>query len=143
MKRAVFIGIIMLSLCLSGCNTSSEYTFMKPASEIVSMDIICTDPYRDYSAYNDIEPAYKIASEQWSSFISDFTKITCKRYYADPCLSLSGMVIRITYMDGSYEVISPYTGLHVTSDGDWRYIMCYFDDAAFNSLISAYTEDKG
>ena len=140
MKRTVLITVIVLLLCMSGCSTERTYTFMQPQEEIVSIDLIYVDPYSDYSAYNSIEAIHTIPVEQWTTFFEEFDKVTCKRHGMDPCYSTSGTIIRIIYADGGYEVISAYTGLHISADGEWEYTSFYFDETEFKKLI-AKTED--
>lgn len=138
MKRLVLIVISLLAFFLCSCNENLNYPFMQPSKDITGIDIIYVDGYRDYKSYDHLEAIHSIAPEQWSIFIDSLNKITCKKQSYEPYYSLSGNVIRITYADDSYEVISRYTGAQFSADGDLRYPVIYFDSEEFDEFITKY-----
>ena len=138
MKKVIFIGMALIILCLSGCKENESYTFMHPLEKITSIDLIYVEQYCDYNTYDGIPATKTIPTEQWPAFIEDFRDITCKYHSMDPTYSTSGTIIRILYSDGSHEVISAYTGLHISSDGKGNYTPFCFDKDEFTTLIETW-----
>ena len=136
MKRLVLIVMPVLVFFLYSCNENLNYPFMQPFENITGIDIIYVDGYRDYKTYDHLEAIRSIEPEQWSFFIDNLNSITCKKHGYEPYYSLSGSVIRITYADNSYEVISQHTGAQFFADGDLKYPAIRFDSEEFKEFIT-------
>lgn len=143
MKRLFLIVMPLLVFFLCSCNKNLNYTFMQPIEDITGIDIIYVDGYRDYKSYDQLEATHSVEPEQWNLFIDSLKKVTCKKQSYEPYYSLSGIVIRITYADDSYELISRYTGAQFSADGDLRYPVIRFDSEEFDEFITKYTIGDG
>lgn len=137
MKRTIILALALILLHLGGCKAQRHYLFSQQIENIDNIEIVYIDPFSAITEYDQLESIATISSEQWESFIHDFHAIPCSAYFLDPYQAIEGNVIRITYKDGGYEVISEYSGLQITSNGEWKYPPYYFDSQAFNSFVEA------
>jgi hypothetical protein len=113
---------------------------MQPIENVTSIDIIYVENFLEYKSYDQLEAMYMIPSEQWGAFIDSLNRITCKKHHYEPNYSLAGYLIRITYADGCYEVISRRTGAQFSIDGDRKYPWVRFDREEFDDFITKYIE---
>ena len=140
MKKFFALYLLLLLLLLSSCKSQEGYTFAQSFENIESIDIIYVSPYSapPRKGFLEFEPVATVESEQWDVFFESFYNIPCSAYFLDPHHDLSGNVIRIIYLDGTHEVISAHTGVHIDTNNRWWYPMYYFDIEAFGNLIDSY-----
>ncbi len=146
MKNMRWITIcIACAILLWSCQTNSvRYELMQDTSQIVSIQIAEGINERDAleGNYDKLKVIVSIPEEQWELFLANFQTVHCSQYRNDPCQSLEGNIIWITYADGALELIGDcaafYHWIGEEDRGDFR--PYYFDLEQFNSLIAQYVE---
>lgn len=144
MKKIRWIIIcISCVIFLGSCQTNSvRYELMQDVSQIISIQIAEGINERDAleGNYDKLKVMVSIPKEQWEMFLAKFQTVPCSRYRNDPCQSLEGNVIWITYADGALELIGDsaafYQGPKENDSGD--FLRYYFNLEQFNSLIGQY-----
>ena len=129
--------------CIYRLQRTSGVPFHAIRGKYSSDDIVYADPYSDTEDYSAIAPVITVDQEQWQRFLADLKEIPCKQYFNDPVQGFSGNVIRITYTDGSYEVIGPLAGLHVDPKGKWTYKDYYFEKDVFAVFVETVRSQNG
>ena len=139
MKKSIFAVVLLfgLLLCCNGCKANKTYTFMQTADNISAIDIVYVEPF-----FNDqVRVIRAIDSEHWEELLSDFSSIPCKSQSMDPYHSTSGTVMRITYTDGCYEIISAFTGKQINTKGECHYPFLRFDIDAYRDFINKWKSE--
>jgi hypothetical protein len=117
-------------LFTTGCEIETEFDYMQKVDEIVNIEIVEVDK-------NDTTIKKDLNKDEENNIISDILKLKCYEYFNDPCCTISGDVVKITYSNGNYELISASSCEYFTN-GKGCFRMIYFDTPAFNNLISKY-----
>lgn len=142
-KKMYIVGLVLILILMAGCNKNRTYSFTSPDEQISNIEIvnIPTSFYKVSVDLEDIVSVKTIPTDQWEQFLSDFHEVPYSKYYFEPSTYLAGTGIRITYQDGSYEIIEDNTVGYVVGE-DITYPPYYFDEDAFNSFIKKYTSDE-
>lgn len=130
-------------------NTHHTYEYLYPADQIASIQFVHMQTDTDLYQYSvDEIPSLLddrqilcmvLDMESHDTFLSDFSEVPCHKWVNDPIPKISGRVIVITYNDGSREWISSDgTFYYDVSSSDASMTWFYFDDEAFDSLLSLY-----
>lgn len=144
MKRIMPIILVCILLILFLWNCGREqYVLSQPADVINSIDIVsvANDTILVKGFYDAIESVCVIEQEYWDDFLADFHAIPSKRYLNDPAESVTGNAIRITYRDGSFELIGQKAVFSSKPNKDWEYLSFHFDNESFHSLIKEWSKE--
>lgn len=138
MKKSILLIFATLLSLLCGCEKEQQYMLGQAHEYVQAIEIIYVSPYQTCvnEALLQMEAIIAVDKAEWENFFCKFSEISCNAYFHDPSWSVCGDVIRITYEDGSADLISAYGGLYY-SDGEWQYQYLYFDTEAFDVLISS------
>ena len=124
----------------------AEFEFLAPITESTQIEVVSvTNLYGD--SY-ELKPLSKIADTE--AFLADFSALECTKGLSAESIEAaeslkSFKAIRITYADGSYEVITAYGNLDsslfspdITFDELIKKDYYFFDLAEFEALIDKY-----
>lgn len=142
-KYGILIVICMI-LILSCRSKQVQYQFCQEADQIQSIQIAegISEMDAGQGNYEKIKVIVSIPQEKWNIFLDDFTKVQCFRFRNDPCQSLEGVIIYVTYKNGAIELVGKsaafYHWIGNTKRGKFR--PYYFDMQQFEELISKYSE---
>ena len=141
MKRIIILCSI-LCFALSGCKKEVSFSTCQPEDNITQIEVIWVYNWLTYE-HADID-TFEIISivpeEQHTVFLENLYNVSCYRYHGDPFEGFDQNTIRITYLDGSIELIGARTVYYETVAGEWKYPPFYFDNEAFKSFVSLYTD---
>lgn len=138
--RKIAIWILPIVLLLTSCQKASAFALVQPEATVDKIEIIWVYNWLEYDPddTDTYEICYTILKEQHISFLEDLYDVPCYKYRNDPFQGFGQNTIRVTYLDGAFELIGARTVYYETADGEWKYPTYYFDTEAFGSLISAY-----
>lgn len=141
--------IILIIACMifsSGCRSNSvRYEFKQEIDQIVSIQIAEGISQQDTveGNYDKIKVVATVSEERWEEFLEDFEAVRCSRYRNDPCQSVEGDIIWITYANGAIELIGDCSTFYHWIEGEKKgdFLPYYFDLEQFHSLIIKYAEE--
>jgi len=141
-KKWLAFLILLLAFLLSYCQKRTSFSLSQPENAVKKIEIIAVDPYRFYN--HEDSRTFKILQTinpvQHGSFLKELYDVPCYRYRNDPLQGFDQHTVRVTYLDGSYELIGSRTVYYKTPDGAWKYPPYYFDEEAFVALIAKYSQ---
>ncbi len=153
MKEGIFSLIaLILAFFMSSCQPQEDFSLVGPEDQVASIEIITVynwsgipygGPKYDPEDPNSYEIQWTIDPEQHDEFLKELYKVPCYRYTNDPWESFAKNTIRVTYSDGSYELIGEVTVYYETPEGDWKYPRYYFNKEGFDKFISTTVEQVG
>ena len=126
---------------LSSCQRRFDFTLAQPEDQIVNIEIICVDSWLTYDPENTATfyIQWTIDPARYDAFLKELYQVPCYRYVNDPSQAFGKNTIRVSFSDGSYELIGSATVYYETATGDWEYPFCYFDKEAFERFISDFS----
>ena len=143
MKRlTVFILFVGCITILSGCSFGVEYEFLHTTEEITSIEIVkLLEPEIENTGFKE---EVLLSVDNIDVFIEKFTEIQCKVNYGEPSsMSVNTIAIRITYVNGDYELIDCAAQYNIFADRPgWQYGYYFFDKQSFKELIQQYYPPK-
>ncbi len=148
-KKICTLVIVLTAVLflLAGCKgDETEYPFEQPDSSISSIEVVQVFDYRDIlkEQYDAITVGAIISESEQRQFLSEFRQIPCFRYWNDPADIIEGVVLRINYKNGDFELIGSLCGYYcVNSQAEnhqARFKSYYFDEDAFMKVIERYCD---
>lgn len=144
-RRIIFF--IMCATLFWGCQPKFvQYELMQERGQIVSIQIAEGIGEKDAfeGNYDRLKVIVSIPEEQWELFFANFQSVQCLQYRNDPCQSVEGNVIWITYANGAIELIGDCATFYhwVGEENRGNFRPYYFDLEQFNSLIAQYVEGE-
>ena len=138
MKKCIAVISFVLVL-LAGCGRNKVYPFAYSADQISNIEIvnIPASSFMYGGNLKDIISIKTISVDNWEAFLADFHDVRCYKYFNDPPTFLEGLGMRITYLDGSFEIVDKRTGCHIVGE-DIKYQWYGFDREAFLDFIKRY-----
>ena len=99
------IWLVLVIMLFCGCDESHENT-QYDISQIsrVSFVMVASD--------GNIDELELLDQEELASFVHDFSKLQCYKYWNDPIDSVIGSAILITFQDDTYHLINNYCTIH-------------------------------
>ena len=137
MKGKLIAAVLLVMLVLAGCKAGETYPFTQAEEDIAAIELIYVERYEQPSDYSVLDAVATVEQSQWQESLSRFRQIRCESYFNDPPQGDTGMLIRITYADGGYEVIGNRCGLYVNPKGQRTYKYYHFEEKAFAALVEA------
>lgn len=115
-----------------GCQ-GTAYSLLKPADEIESIEIVWAENSLEYSVK-------KILSEtEKGQFLDQLGTIEWVDYWGDPP-GVYGNTIKVTYNDGTYEMICFFSAEYVEEGtAQFRWLRC--KETQFNELIQHFLKE--
>ena len=149
MKKPVFLllSCVMLILCLTGCshmNIRTTYSFMYDADQIEKIEkgIAFRTGNGDNNTWSpmDITVDSRLDESDIERFMTDLKNVDCHTYFGPPNYLWEGTsVIKISYYNGAYELISPGVQDKYTEKTEQLGTgKCHFDKEQFDKLVSDY-----
>ncbi len=122
-----------VKVAISG-STAGSYELSRPENAIESIDMLLMSHFSSIGIDKPIVIA-TIGSDVWSQFLNDLYGSERKKPSEIPEDHFNGVTYRITYKDGSYELISAEKSIYYnTYNGQIDDKECCFDDEAFDTL---------
>lgn len=139
-QKSIFslISVFLIICCFAfaGCKTY-HWNLEKTIDEIERIEIIyMNDVYTD-----DYDFICEIQKSDYSEVIEDIEKLEAHRYFGD-LMGTYGKTIRITFINGDFDLISLYAPRHSYSNSEYSEEKSRwgFDIDEFNNLIEKWTE---
>lgn len=125
---------------LSGCGVAKTYSLAQSERNIAQIEIIDIKNWHEYTPGGDyeFEVVREISAKYHSTFLEELYDVPCYSYYGSPYDGFAENTIRISYLDGSFELVSEKTVYYEAVDGDWTYPSYDFEEEAFNSFLSLW-----
>lgn len=117
-----------------GCERKT-YSFKEPIDNIEKIEIVTAENSTVFEVDKTLTETEK------TEFIERFQKIEFENYFLGDPMSVSGRAIKITFDNGSYEMICHYWSEYV-KDGEIYYVKKSCDENEFNKLIDHFLEDS-
>ncbi|MBQ2737690.1 MAG: hypothetical protein IJF38_03295 [Clostridia bacterium] len=144
-KTIICLLSLLIMLSLFGCSVRHPYEFWGEEDKIEKIEIIKCRYYIFDEVITGFDYDIICRVDDTQAFLYDFSKLTCYLVLYDPRSAFrenhEDVAIKMTYTDGSYEVINPY-GQSTFDSHDNSYDAYYgiysFDNEEFNSLIDKY-----
>lgn len=117
-------------LSLVGCQSSATIVLLHPEDKIASVEIleICSGK----------ENSLKFLDEESiADIIDDLKSMNCYMYFNDPCQTIEGMVIKIVYSNGDYDLVTSSSHAFYSNE-QISFRREYFDKDTFDILIDKY-----
>ena len=133
-----FLSAVVLLLIITACVPVCSYAPSRSREDIQKMELVYIAA--NGSRYEDNANAkvlQTISSGQWDQVLSEFKDIPCSEEYLDPALSTFGHVIRITYVDGTIELLSD-SAIAVYDQGNWDLTSHVLPPEAYSALVKHY-----
>ena len=130
-KRLLIILFSLVLVCLTGC-VGREYPFKEPIDEIESIEIVWAENSLEFTVIK------TLSEEEKKDFLEQFQAIEFYGYFGDPD-NLYGDSIKITYKNGTYEMVCSYTAEYV-EDGEIHFLWESCDEEEFNALVNSFLE---
>ena len=139
MKRIV-IMCLLLCFTLSGCGTEVSFSLSQPENNIKQIEVVWVYNWLTYehTDTDTFEIISTVSEKQHDIFLEDLYNVSCYRYRGDRIEGFDQNTIRITYLDGSIELIGARSVYYETVEGEWEYPPYHFDGEAFDDFISKY-----
>ena len=145
MKIRIFVLAIVFFL-LAGCDWAGPakvhpYEFVQDSAQIEQIDIVYRDAYTRKYNEDEITILKVLEASEHQQMLNGILELQ-GGYMVPPPGVLGHYIIRITYQDGTKELISGDGCAHRTPEGEiesnthWNY--SFFDNDAFLSLISSF-----
>ena len=149
MKEAICIIVIIAILgCIMLFHPQSSYQLAQADSEITKIEIVDISNFDIIYRYNEfsrIQSIITIEKDDWAAFLADFRKVSRKHTTGNPPFVngmdnplLDGASIRITYQDGSFELIGYKGSLYYINQREktksWHALNAKF----FGELVAQY-----
>ena len=130
-SKILCLGLLILILCLYACAESS-YLLRKSVDDIEKIEIVSAKTSQDYSVLK------TLSDDEKESFLVQFQEVGFRKYIAGDPMSVSGNAIKITYSDGSYEMVCDYWSEYV-EDGKIYFNRCNCDEEEFLKLLEDFS----
>ena len=140
MKKILLIIFIVFSRLLVSCRYPETYSFLNSTDEIKKITIVQLSFDNEGSLIE--TEIQKI--EDINTFLEDFKKISCYKYFGDPTSAtpegVEDTVIKILYENDDYELINWNGQSKYSSENGFNYYAGYivFDEQQFESLIGKF-----
>lgn len=149
MRKGIVI-IAMFFVFLAGCDwagppTVYPYEFVQDSTQIAQIDIIYREAYTRKYNEDEIIILKVLEASEHQQMLNGILELQ-GGYRVPPPGVLGYYIIRITYKDGTKELVSFYGCAHLTPEGEiesnthWNY--SFFDNDAFLSLISSFVGES-
>lgn len=141
MKKITLCFFTITIIFLSSCNGKTNYGFLYPEDDIISIEIGYVE---DINVNDEITQEFivikTLMNDKFSLFLGEFNDVACFKYYTDPgTLRNESNGIKITYINGDFEIIGKH-GQAKYKDGNYRtYGYYYFDDDMFQELLDNWS----
>lgn len=138
--RKIAIWIVIFSAFLSGCGIKKTYSPAQPESNIVQIEIINVSRWHEYvpGGTYEHEVVCEIPAKNFDLFFKGLRDVPCNSYYGSPYNGFMEDTIRITYSDGSFELIGEKSVYYETKEGEWTYPSYDMELDAYTSFLSSW-----
>ena len=131
--------LVFLSLCLlvatTGCNRTYDYSFAQSLDKVEKVEIRTYDDATQSSML-----VVTLNETDGKALLSEVNALKCKRYFGDCPRSYGEVIIYITYLDQTAEVIGIDNVAQVDKNGKWHIGIEHFDRQQLCTLILKYVD---
>ena len=123
---AFLLCVAFLLLGLYGCFSDPVYRYKESVDGVISVQILRVGENEEI-----------LADNVDAGILSELQGLKLRRYLNDPVTIIAGLVIRVNYESGCYELISAQCSAYYNGK-KLRYEHCYFDRDEFEVLVTKY-----
>ena len=124
--------VLLLVFSLMGCQETA-YPFLKSVDEIASVEIVWAENSLEYSTQKTLSETEK------RQFLDRLGTVKWTEYLGDPP-GVYGNTIKVTYNDGTYEMICFFSAEYVEEGtAQFRWLRC--KETQFNELIQHFLKE--
>lgn len=137
MKRyVIFLFVLIIVLC-SCTAPAHHYELQKSFEDIAKVDIFDNAVHSNNIA--DLVWIKTIEKSEYTELLGQIIQLDCYIPFNDPPDYFGDYVLRITYLDGSYELIGSTNSIYFPHNGKTKFYYYRFPDN-FNVLVSQYLD---
>lgn len=107
--------------------------FKNPVDEIASIEIVSAENSLEYTVTK------TLSEKEKNEFIEKFQAIRFDSYLIGDPMSVNGNAVKITYLNGDYEMICYYWAEYV-KNGEVYSVRNSCDEKEFNELLNSFLE---
>ena len=100
------MALLLICFFLTACRYTTEYKFIQPEENISAISIVTIS----FNQENEVVLTEDSVISDIDAFLEEFCKVRCYVYFGDPTgvteEGVSAKVIKISFKDGSYELIN-------------------------------------
>ena len=138
MKKESWLIILFIGILLVGCQRGVQKVSLRQTKE----EIVCIELMYDESPYlsDDREILYTLADNEIDSFVKALCDLEVKKHWS-PSGGLGRIFVRISYKDGSQELIGVSAIMYIAVTGemeadDWH-------SADYNGILELFSKYVG
>lgn len=121
---------MMFILLLTGCLSGYEIWLWKTLDSVELIQILNVEDGEENVLFETNDTV----------ILDEIQNLKCWQYWNDPPSSVGGVVVKVCYNDGSYELISHYCNAYYNGK-KLKYGRYYFVESEFESTILKYIEN--
>ena len=129
--------ILLCSLIFSGCQKTYSFSLAQSMDNIDKVEICAFDYLSGTTT-----PLVLLDRNDAKSLLTEVCTLKCKRHFGDHTMDYGEIVIYVSYIDKTAEIIGLWNVAQVTKDGEWFIGIEYFDAKQLCSLIVKYVDVK-
>lgn len=133
----VVVLFFLYILHIQWVSRPQEYAFYRPVDTIESIEIIYVDDPLDiqYGRFDRVTGLAVIEPAEWEAFLEQFDAVSFHKAPGESQHVVAGHCVRITYSDGSIEIICWEGTYQQTPPESAVFPHCYFDQGEFYTMI--------
>ena len=138
--RKLFGFLCVFLILLAGCGVRKNYSTAQKESNVVRIEIINIKKWYNHTPGNDYEfdVVCEIAEAYHATFLKELYDLPCSHYYGSPYDGIMEDAIRITYKDGSFELVTERSVYYETANGAWAYPSYDFEQEPFEGFVTSW-----
>ncbi len=126
----LIIAFVFIIFLFAGCE-KKPYSLQHPTDDIAAIEIVFAKNSMDFTVVK------TLSLSETEDFLAQLDMIQFESYYFGDPMSVSGDAVKITYQDGSYEMICHYWAEYV-NNGNIYSIKRSCNKQEFENLISKF-----
>ena len=135
MKKHVILVVAILVFLFSGCTSRYPYSLAQDLDNIAQVEI------REYDwETRTTTPLCVLNEETAVSLLTEICGLPCKKHFGDHTTDYGDVVVYISYLDGTAEVLGQCNVAQVNKEGVWSIGIKYFDRKEFYTVLMKYVD---
>ena len=139
MKKALVIVLMITTFVfvLVGCELGPKpYAFRQTVNEVAEIEIC------QLTVDDEIIPLKSLNQNEISAIWTDIKALDCEYSLIDYPRTYGPLIIRITYKDGSGEILGCMNTGHFEKDGEWHFTCYSFKSADLHGMLEKYVDPE-
>ena len=139
--KKYLICILLCTLIFSGCVRRVTTPLSQPENQVAAIEILDVYRWHEHTPGEPLQDGiFEVVCEipSHEEFLDALNQLPRYSTFGDPIEGFNGNTVRITYQDGSFEMIGKRCSYYETPDGDWDYEHDHFNHESFEEFLSTY-----